>query len=315
MNDYQLFGGVLRSAVDFPTLRRAVGMEPTWTLERVAAAPQPADLEPLGMDEVDTAATVRLYRGGAAWHLVYDDTGCFAVSADGRRITWYAPDDAVVEAARLDVTGRVLPMALHAAGEVCLHASAVSVDGRVIAFLGAKGYGKSTLAWALVRAGARLVTDDTLRIRPGDPVLAYPGLHEIRLRRDTAAQLPPPSGAARSFGERIVVHEWGDHHLESRALRLDTLYVLVPTHDTFTSSADAGDAIPAVQAALSLVRHAKIAPLLTGLESVQLLDRIVHLADRVPVRVLRVPRAFSQLGGVVDALLEPRRRRVGVPAA
>jgi Coenzyme PQQ synthesis protein D (PqqD) len=41
-----------------------------------------------------------------------------------------------------------------------LHASAVGVDGRCVVFCGERGAGKSTLAAALVAAGAEFVTDD-----------------------------------------------------------------------------------------------------------------------------------------------------------
>jgi Coenzyme PQQ synthesis protein D (PqqD) len=41
-----------------------------------------------------------------------------------------------------------------------LHASAVAVDGRCVVFCGERGAGKSTLAAALVAAGAEFVTDD-----------------------------------------------------------------------------------------------------------------------------------------------------------
>ena len=49
-----------------------------------------------------------------------------------------------------------------------LHASAVSVDGRVLAFVAGSGTGKTTLAWALVKAGAAAISDDLLPIRFDD---------------------------------------------------------------------------------------------------------------------------------------------------
>ncbi len=66
---------------------------------------------------------------------------------------------------RADLLGRVMALAAHADGRLTLHASAVSVAGRAVAFVGPKHAGKSTLALALVRKGARLLTDDTLVVR------------------------------------------------------------------------------------------------------------------------------------------------------
>lgn len=45
-------------------------------------------------------------------------------------------------------------------GRLFLHASAVALDGAGCLILGASGRGKSTLALALMAAGARLVSDD-----------------------------------------------------------------------------------------------------------------------------------------------------------
>jgi hypothetical protein len=64
-----------------------------------------------------------------------------------------------------------------------------------------------------------------------------------------------------------------------------------------------------------LVRHAKIAPLLIGSEAVELLDRIVALAQRTPVRLLEVSRDFSRLDDVVADVLAAHTDGVGAPTA
>jgi hypothetical protein len=215
---------------------------------------------------------------------------------------WRAPQDASEEAARLDLIGRVLATAVHAAGDICFHASAVAAGTEAIAFLGAKGFGKTTLAWALVRAGARLVTDDTLRVQLDGIPLAYPGVHELRLRRDAAMQLPPATREARAAGDRLVVDALELDRLQTVPLPLGALYLLSPVADLPDGSAVRVSALPPVPAALSLVRHAKIAPLLTGPEAVELLDRVVALARRVPIRLLEVARDFSRLEDVASAV-------------
>ena len=96
------------------------------------------------------------------------------------------------------LVGRVLPfVAMHRGYEI-LHASAVALDGRVFAFAGQRGWGKTSLAVNLILgAGARLVTDDVLviEVRDGQPYV-HPGLGVTNLRlveeerlAETAAQL------------------------------------------------------------------------------------------------------------------------------
>lgn len=314
VTDYTIFGGVLRSALGFPSLRAQAVAHPTWTLDRSAAESMPADAEALGTDQVDATAYARLYRSRHGWHLVYDDTGRFDIDTSGRAIVWRAPATASEDAARLDIMGRVLATAMHAAGDVCFHASAVAIEGEAIALLGAKGFGKSTLAWALVRAGARLLTDDTLRVELDATPLAYPGVHELRLRSDAARRLPPSPRQARPAGDRLVVDALEPARLQTDAVPLAALYLLSPVSTLPGGAAARVSVLPSVPSALSLVRHAKIAPLLTGGDAVALLDRVVLLARRVPVRLLEVPRDFSRLDDVVADVLAWHADRVGAPS-
>ena len=81
----------------------------------------------------------------------------------------------------------VLPMALHARGDEIIHASAVLVDGRVVAFCGRSQTGKSTVAYGLHRRGHRVWADDTLVFDAAAgavKVIPYP--HRLRIRGDAA---------------------------------------------------------------------------------------------------------------------------------
>ncbi len=315
MTDYAVFGGVMRSALEFPSLRVQPGAHPTWTVHRSVRRELPLDAQSLGTDLVDASVSARLYRSSAAWHLVYDDTGCFDIDATGEEIVWRAPELASEDAARLDLIGRVLAMAMHAAGDVCFHASAVAVDGEAIAFLGAKGFGKSTLAWALVRAGARLLTDDTLRVQLDVTPLAYPGVHELRLRSDAATRLPPGPHEARLAGGRMVVDALELAQRQADPVPIGALYLLAPVNTLPGDAAARVSVLPAVPAAISLVRHAKIAPLLTGADAVALLDRVVALVQRIPVRLLEVSRDFDRIDEVIVDVLSRHAYRVGVATA
>ena len=312
MMEYAIFGGVLRTALELPSLRAPAVGPPTWTLDIGTSEPLPVDAKLLGVDEVDASAVVRLYRSGSGWHLVYDDTGRFDIDGCGEAIVWRAPAVVSEDAARVDIMGRVLATAMHAAGDVCFHASAVSIGDEAIAFLGAKGFGKSTLAWAMVRAGARLITDDTLRVQLDSAPLAHPGVHELRLRSDAAMRLPPDRHEARPVGDRLVVGALNVDQLQRDAVPIGALYLLSPVSALPGSAPVRISALPAVPSALSLVRHAKIAPLLTGSEAVALLDRIIALARRVPVRLLEVTRDFSTLDDVVAEVAACQSAGVGV---
>src|SRR5690606_30149341 len=111
------------------------------------------------------------------------------INDDGATINWTHPVDVPTANARADLTSRVMATALYASGMVCLHGSAVVPDTEAIGFVAPKYHGKSTLAMALVRSGARLLTDDTLPVVPGSPPFAQPGLHATRLWPDSAERV------------------------------------------------------------------------------------------------------------------------------
>jgi hypothetical protein len=82
--------------------------------------------------------------------------------------------------------GTVTAFLLTLRGRTVLHASAVAIDGRALAFVGPSGIGKSTLAAMMCLEGAALVTDDVLAVEAGPPVTAVGGSTELRLRNAAA---------------------------------------------------------------------------------------------------------------------------------
>jgi len=183
MPDYSIFGSCLRSEIAFPELRTAINAAPRWRLEISRQRHPPVGTALLGTDDIGGGVAVRLYKLPGGYLLEYDDnTGSFEVSADGGLITWFPVPNADSVMVRLHVIGRVLATALHAAGLFCLHGSGVVVEGGAIGFLAPRFWGKSTLAMALARAGAGLLSDDTLAVHPDDvPVKLWPGVHSVRL--------------------------------------------------------------------------------------------------------------------------------------
>jgi hypothetical protein len=88
------------------------------------------------------------------------------------------------------ILGAVLAMLLHQRGRLVLHASAVAVDGAAVAFLGASGWGKSTMAAALHARGHRVVADDMVAVQEGAGCPAvFPGFPQLKLWPEAAISL------------------------------------------------------------------------------------------------------------------------------
>jgi hypothetical protein len=109
----------------------------------------------------------------------------------GRSITYAAEAGADLEEGLPFVTGMAFGALLHQRGDLVLHASAVDIGGRAVAFCGVSGSGKSTLAAALDRHGHALVADDICRVTfdgSGRP-LAQPDGRRLKLWTDATTAL------------------------------------------------------------------------------------------------------------------------------
>jgi hypothetical protein len=113
-------------------------------------------------------------------------------------------------------------------GRLCLHASSALVGGRSIAFAGAAGAGKSTLAAALALTGSPVLSEDvTCLAGHGAGFDVQPGYPRIRLWQDAAALLGTAAEALP-----LLTPTWDKRYLplnaafHERPERLATIYVL-----------------------------------------------------------------------------------------
>ena len=86
---------------------------------------------------------------------------------------------------------QVLPLALSRQGKLVFHASAVEAGGGAVAFAGASGKGKSTLAASFATNGAGFLTDDALVLErePDGRYWALPSHPWIRLWEDSQSSV------------------------------------------------------------------------------------------------------------------------------
>jgi hypothetical protein len=297
---YEVFGGTLSSDMEIEELPVSATLPADWTL-RVLDGPAPMpEGELLGTDIVFGETRVRGYRNGDGFVLAFDDTGRFDVSSTGSEITWYRPPSAELQSAQADLTSRVLALALHASGIFTLHASAVSVAGTGLAFLAPKHHGKSTLCSALVLAGGRALSDDTVPVRPGSTPLLSPGLPRLRLWTDAAARLFGTDEGTKV--RKRVMDDLEADQVETRSVRFGAAYVLNPVTALPDGAVVARDRLDTVAATMSLVRHSKLGPVLAGSESPVLLARAADIAGVVPVYVLHVVRDLDRIDQVAKQL-------------
>jgi len=121
--------------------------------------------------------------------------GAFLLRGEGEHYFLYRKGDGVtvergpdadVSEESLWLNGSVYAAVASLNGLLPIHASAVAHDGRVFAFSGPAGAGKSTLVAALGRHGLPLFCDDTLVLDLSDPerIVCLPGHKRLKLRPD-----------------------------------------------------------------------------------------------------------------------------------
>ncbi len=175
MPDYACADFVLRSEIPLPELIEAgpVAGRATVAVQRGAVI-QPG---PPG-----------LLRDGTSVILAIPGVARFRIEG-GETIVVDADPQCSARNLRLFLLGSALGVVLHQRGLFPLHANAVVIDGRAVAFTGPSGAGKSTLAAWFAARGYPVLCDDVCVIGlsgEGRPVV-YPGLPRVKLWADALA--------------------------------------------------------------------------------------------------------------------------------
>lgn len=249
------------------------------------------------VDDLDGAASARTADAQRV-RLVWPGIGR-ALVEHGRTIAVRRDDAANESLLGACLAGSALAIALFQRGHLVFHASAVSLDGPVVAFAGPSGAGKSTLAAACVASGAALVSDDVVCLEQTVPVpLVRPAYPAMRLADSSARVLHAGAPRLGRLGEgdfvKDVVGLEGRFETELKPLR--ALFLLEDAEDVAVVPR------PPHQAAIDLVFNSYVATLLTGRTEADHFVRCADLATRIAVLTLRRPRRLDRLGDAVRAV-------------
>lgn len=217
---------------------------------------------------------------------------------------------AVVE---LRLLGPVLALRLEYSGVAALHAAAVVAAGGAVAFVSGNRGGKTTLATALMAAGAPLLTDDVLALeppaQPSGGFLAHPGYPQVRLWPEDAGRLLGPGGGAfRGLPRAHPAHEKlrapvapeGLGRFETSPRPLTRIYL--------PERREGGPVeirpLPPREALMALVRHSFLPRLVEAMGwGERRLELLARLAETVPVARLAYPGGAAHLETVRRAVV------------
>lgn len=188
MRLHHVYGCTIVSDLDLHLPEVDTTLRPDVTLRRLTDAidvdwlPEPADLLAHSRDEARGTGFVAA-RTPQGYRLRIDGVCDFDVSCDLAEVTWKLVPGGDPGLVSVLAAGALMAFRMIMAGHLVLHASAVCARGRGLAFVGASGMGKSTMATLMCAGGATMLTDDLARIDlDGARALLSPGPVESRLR-------------------------------------------------------------------------------------------------------------------------------------
>ncbi|MBD8078937.1 hypothetical protein [Cellulosimicrobium arenosum] len=256
--------------------------------DEIVDASEPADARTLlDYADGDRAFYTFFERASGDYLLRFHRTCDVHVSADLATVHVHLRAGADPGVAAILVTGAVLSFQLYLRGVAVLHGSAVDIGGRAVAFVGASGMGKSTMATLLCAAGGSVITDDVLRVDlDGTPSVRL-GASELRLRKgadELVGRFEGEDPAVRTSADARQVLRLGAGADDALPLAA----IVVPWPDREHAELDVERIEPTV-AVFALITYAR----LLGWKDKTVVDRhfaqVAQIARSVPVYRARVP--------------------------
>lgn len=238
-------------------------------------------------------------------YLFWERVGAFLVR-DGKEIIVDPLPGVEERIIRLPLLGAVLAVLLHQRGFLVLHASAVAINGGVVAFLGEKGQGKSTMAASLYARGHTMMADDVVALDFGgtESPIVLPGFPQFKLW---------PEAAASSLGDDPETLPQLHPQVEKRARRVADRFSQrpLPLRRIYVLSEGPAPQIKPLQPQIAIVQliansySARFGKqLLQGVEAYSHFHQCMSLAKNLPVCCLDRPRSLSLLPNVAELVEE-----------
>ena len=291
---YSVYGSCLESALEFPELTPIASRPPRW---RLSVAPQLFEMfepETIGDEVIYGQCHARLFKHRDGHRIVVDDTGSFELETGGHIIA--APKaGSFPDFVRAHLLGRVLATSLFHDGYLPLHGSAVQTREGVVAFLAPKGFGKSSMALAMVQAGASLVSDDLLPVEPSTPPLAWPGVRSLRVRDDAVRAVGVEALGEATREGKVALHQNAGAMSADAPLPLAAIFLLAPTTAELGTEPVHRTPFAPVLAAAALVAHVKIGRMLGPSAAGAMMQRAATISSLVPVHQLAITRDLAKL--------------------
>ncbi len=309
---YHLYGFRVCSDLPLPVApsaaREATADWLFWCSEPGTPAPVPdGPASAILRCEHGTIVTV-LYEGlSGAWFWIRS-SGIFHVLPGNRQVDVYPEIESDGVSVGLILASRISIFLLRQMGYPTLHASAVVTRHGAVAFLGAQGLGKSTLAALFLRHGAALLADDVLPLRPQeDGIYGGPSVPLMKVWRETAEcvlGLPHDLPNLSAFVDKKLFTLDGEYPFVEQPTCLRAVYLLDRYDPKDDGRADVTThAVSGRDRLAAFVDHTSDRGLLHPADVAKLLPVYARLGAQARVRRLRYPHGFEYQDAVYERIM------------
>ncbi|GAB4550747.1 MAG: HPr kinase [Pleurocapsa sp.] len=230
--------------------------------------------------------------------LSWQKLGTFLIR-EGREIIIASVADVEEKNLHPALLGACMAVALHQREYLILHGSAVKIHNRAVAFIGDKGWGKSTMAAALVLRGHQFITDDVLAIDlSGNEPLVFPSFPQLKLCPDAVETMGKNPETLPRIMPQVNKRQYKlNQDFSTRPIPLQTIYLLNK------GASLSIDKIPTGKLILPLLAHsygARFGKKLLALGEAKHFLQCTDLANQVNIYSLKRPSDLSLLTDIVN---------------
>jgi hypothetical protein len=325
---YSVFGLSLRSNQPIPGLISAKASSGSPHVRiHVGVSPQAAKDALAGPEELAYSSSyldesgnpflrVRRTASDARLRLSYSNGMQFWLDQEGGNVWISWPDSSSFEDVATYLLGPVLGVLLRLRGTVCLHASAIALEGQSVACVGPPGAGKSTTAAILAQRGWSVVSDDVVALaEERGAFCVLPAYPYLCLWPDSVAMLYGSGDRLPRFIPQwekrcLAVGKLGKENIkfEQRAVPLAAIYLL----DQRTSNSDPNLAHVSHRTGLmTLVANSYATRILNRKMRAEEFAVLGRLVASVGIRSLKVPqdgKGFQALHDLIRAEIQRAKK-------
>jgi hypothetical protein len=252
---------------------------------------------------------LKIWKGnsGGDFFIRYSHGLTFRVDAALGRIDVYRAPQTSEKDVPLYVLGPVLGIVLRLRGLTCLHASAVEMAGKAVAFAGEMGAGKSTTASIFAQNGHAVLTDDIVALeKRGSHFSVQPGYPYLNLLPDSMALLSGEAEALPSaepvLEKTKLMLDGKEQRFQSEELPLGAIYILAERSNEASSAV--AESIAPQEALIALASNTYANKMLDAAMRAREFCTLGELVRSVPIRRLVAPARPTDARSLYRAIFD-----------